>query len=148
LELAAYPEPEKLFAWAKYLYCAELLYRRAEEHLDRPDLEHGEARWRFFATTSQWYASEFVVIEGWHELRANDAVIARLLGHHSSYVDQLRRFRNTVFHYQPSLLDKRILEFNEDPMRTVPWLHHLHAELTSVLLGRRRELSWYCRAER
>jgi hypothetical protein len=77
---------------------------------------------------SQWFAAQFVVVEGWRALEARDIVIDRLLTEHLDKVDRLRKFRNTVYHFQPSLLDKRILEFHDDQVRTIPWLHHLHAE--------------------
>jgi hypothetical protein len=125
MELSSYTEPEPLFAWAKYLYWADLQYRHFEATLDHSEDPH---KWLFFGTMSLWYGSEYVVVEGWHHLARPDSVIDDLLQSHRYEVDLLRKYRNTVFHYQPSLIDKRILDFHEAPERIIPWLHHLHAE--------------------
>lgn len=56
---------------------------------------------------SYWYASLYVVIEGWKRLGFQDAEIDRLLT--SANVDHLRRYRNGVCHFQPKYLDERFL---------------------------------------
>ena len=130
-----YPDPEKLFAWARYLYWSDLLFRRYNEAGQgfTPETQEGVPTnwadwWHYFALMSQWYASEYVVVEGWAELKASDPVIDQILADHPGYLKKLKRYRNAVFHYRPSLSEQRFLEFLQDAMRTVPWMHHLHAE--------------------
>jgi hypothetical protein len=53
---------------------------------------------RNMALISYWYASLYVVIEGWQELQLADAKIDAILLRID--LDTLRRFRNAVFQYQ------------------------------------------------
>ncbi len=82
-----------------------------------------KAEWLGF--TAHWYASLFVVVEGWEDNRFSDEVIEKLLAHSAGYKDLLRRFRNAVFHYQPSLIEPRMIDFlRSDDM----WSFTLHNE--------------------
>src|SRR3954447_4244682 len=45
---------------------------------------------------SLWYATVYVVIEGWLKAKLEDAELDELLA--DGHVDTLRRFRNQVFH--------------------------------------------------
>ncbi len=47
---------------------------------------------------SLWYATVYVVIEGWRSANLTDAELDVLLA--DGHVDKLRRFRNQVFHFQ------------------------------------------------
>jgi hypothetical protein len=71
---------------------------------------------------SYWYGALYVVVEGWQELKLSDSEVDKLLS--SSNVNLLRRFRNSVFHYQKSYMSDKFLDFTgaED---TVPWVHDL-----------------------
>jgi hypothetical protein len=60
-----------------------------------------------FEYMSYWYAGLFVVVEGWRELKLDDLIPNQLL--RSRNVDLLRRFRNSVFHYQTNFLDEQFL---------------------------------------
>lgn len=133
---SSYPDPEKLFAWARYLYWADLLFRRYSEAAESFTAETQDGVptdwpewWKVFAATSQWYAAEYVVVEGWRDLKASDSVIDQILGDYPTYVDQLRRYRNAVFHFRPSLSEQRFRDFLAASMQTVPWIRHLHEEL-------------------
>jgi hypothetical protein len=84
---SSYPDPEKLFAWARYLYWADIMFHRYIEAgqvftlESRDDVPTDWAEWwRYFALMSQWYASEYVVVEGWADLKMVDPVIDRILG--------------------------------------------------------------------
>ena len=45
-----------------------------------------------------WFASLFVVAEGWRDLKLSDPEIDPIIDAH---LDSLRLFRNAVFHFQP-----------------------------------------------
>lgn len=61
-------------------------------------------------TLAVFYGLLYVVVEGFLELKLVDDRIAELLKQ-EQYTDQLRRFRNSVFHYQKDPFDKRLIEF-------------------------------------
>jgi len=56
-----------------------------------------------------WYGLLYVVIEGWRDLRLQDAEIDELL--QSPHVSLLKRTRNGVFHFQKNYFDARFLDF-------------------------------------
>lgn len=76
-----------------------------------------------------WYALVYVVIEGFIELRLTDATVERLLAD-TTKVDLLRRFRNAIFHFQPSPWDQRLQGFLEEP-GSARWVHDVHAAFKS-----------------
>lgn len=63
-----------------------------------------------FLAMSVWYALLYVVVEGYRELKLDDAEINRLL-EQGEYVDLLRRFRNAVLHYQEDPLPEKLMAF-------------------------------------
>lgn len=79
-----------------------------------------------------WYGSLCVVVEGWGKLKLCDPTIEILLA--SPYVTLLRKYRNGVFHYQPTYYDERFFGFmrKED---TPEWVHTLHLEFGRYFLG-------------
>jgi hypothetical protein len=72
---------------------------------------------------SYWYAALYVVIEGWKQLRFQDAEIDALLT--SPNVGRLRRYRHGVCHFQPKYLDERFLEMMRSP-DSVQWVRSLN----------------------
>lgn len=71
-----------------------------------------------------FYALLYVVVEGYRELKLKDDAIDALLAK-DKYEDQLRRFRNAVFHYQKHPFDKRLIEFL-DAKDSEHWVKSLH----------------------
>ena len=69
----------------------------------------GEMHSQFLALQIS-YALLYVVIEGYRELKLTDARIDAALAK-EDYVDYLRRFRNSVFHYQAEPLNDKLLGF-------------------------------------
>lgn len=57
-----------------------------------------------------WYSLLYVVIEGYIEIGVRDEQVDSLLLN-EEMVSHLRRFRNSVFHFQPELLSKKHLDF-------------------------------------
>ena len=130
----------KIVAWAQYLHWADLNFNR---HLSGDENISTE-----IAIAFQWFASEFVVIEGWKELNHARSSISALLAENAKEVELLRRARNAVFHFQKAPLDNRLSEFATGYGAT-GWLVDLHQEFLRYLLkyptlvypysGRRKE---------
>ncbi len=115
-------------SWARYLYWAELCYRRVGEHVESLRGELPSPRDSlFFALVSQWYASLYVVFEGWKELALGDRSIDALIRSHPELVSLLRRYRNAVLHYQREFIDPRFKEFARADASAM-WAQVLHGE--------------------
>jgi hypothetical protein len=80
---------------------------------------------------SLWYATVYVVIEGWLEARLTDPELDGLLA--DDKADDLRRFRNQVFHYQREYDNPKLLEFlgtnHADAQAATDWIRRTHAAL-------------------
>lgn len=82
---------------------------------------------------SYWYAGLYVVIEGWNELKLNDAKIDTLLKM-AEFVGLLRRYRNGVFHFQADYFDKRFVDVLSQEKDYVKWIRKLNSELGRFFL--------------
>ena len=78
-----------------------------------------------------WYGHLHVTIEGWRQLELHDPQIDELLT--SPNVEQLRRLRNAVWHYQKDWVDNRILAFMQQP-DVVIWVRGLNQHLGRFFL--------------
>lgn len=80
---------------------------------------------------SLWYATVYVVIEGWRKAGLADSEVDELLG--DDRVDDLRRFRNQVFHYQLEYDNPKLLEFlgtgDEETQEAISWIRRIHTAL-------------------
>lgn len=80
---------------------------------------------------SLWYATLYVVIEGWRESKLADPELDTLLA--DSHADRLRRFRNQVFHYQREYDNPRLIEFmgedDADAHAATDWIRRTHTAL-------------------
>jgi hypothetical protein len=80
---------------------------------------------------SLWYATLYVVIEGWRNANLADREVDALLA--DSHADRLRRFRNQVFHYQREYDNPRLLEFlgedDDDARVATDWVKQTHSAL-------------------
>jgi len=99
------------------------------------DVHEAGQGWRFIALISAWYASLWVVVDGWETIPLTDPEIDEMLAAGTSYKRLLRRFRNCVYHYQPSLIDRRHLEFLAAGEGTVWWAYLLHQEFSRFYWG-------------
>lgn len=61
-----------------------------------------------FFYASYWFAGLYVVTEGWRALGLFDPGVDALLD--PTFLGLLRRYRNGIFHYQPTYFDERVLE--------------------------------------
>lgn len=119
---------EQVMAWGRYLYWCDLHRQRFDAWMEEPhDVGQDAAGWHFIALIAQWYASLWVVVEGWVEAKFEDASIKDILSQ-SEYCDLLRRFRNGVYHFQPRIIESRLLGFLAEVERTVAWVELLHLE--------------------
>lgn len=85
-----------------------------------------------FLYMSLWYATFYVLIEGWQELKFEDAKIDALLK--SKNVDLLRRYRNGVFHFQKEYMDKRFTELMTEGEEIAIWIRELREEFSRWFL--------------
>lgn len=80
---------------------------------------------------SLWYATVYVVIEGWRETKVRDSELDVLLD--DDRVDDLRRFRNQIFHYQREYDNPKLLEFlgtdDGHAQSATKWIQRTHASL-------------------
>jgi hypothetical protein len=86
---------------------------------------------------SLWYATVYVVIEGWREAKLADPELDALLA--DSHVDRLRRFRNQMFHYQREYDNPRLLEFlgedDADAHAATDWIKRTQTALGKAIEG-------------
>jgi hypothetical protein len=75
---------------------------------------------------SHWYASLYVVVEGYQELGLHDTKVDSLLA--SSNVHLLKRYRNGVDHFQKTYFDLRFVDFM-GTADTPQWTRDLNREL-------------------
>jgi hypothetical protein len=97
-----------------------------DEALGRRDKTDHDAAW--FADDigifmSYWYSGLYVVVEGWRTLGLIDPEINSLLK--SPHVEELKRYRNGVCHFQKKYLDERFVEIAKD-QGAVSWVRELH----------------------
>ena len=118
---------EQLLSWARYLYWANLQKQRFDDCVADHDESDNVKKWRFIALLSMWYASLWVVIEGWESIPLADPHIDEIIKAGPKYKRMLRRFRNGVYHYQLSLTDRRNLDFL-NASGGFSWSHLLHEE--------------------
>jgi hypothetical protein len=90
-----------------------------------------------------YYASLYVVIEGWRDRKQmlpvlHDDTIDKML--ESPYVSKLADFRNSILHPNP-LLDKRILGFMSEHAQLLPWAMGLSDEFLRYFRGWRQSLN-------
>ena len=116
---------ERFFAWAQYLHWADLHRRRFLAWEKADDME---ANWQLFALMSAWYASLWVVVEGWREIPLSDPSVDELLASNPRYLDLLKRYRNGVFHYQPRIGDRRVKDLLVEGETSAHWIVLFHQE--------------------
>lgn len=98
---------------------------------------HKENEVEVFMYMSYWYATLYVVIEGWEKLKYSDPRIDELIK--SPNVDLLRRYRNGVVHFQKDYFDARIVAFWTRSSERVEWLETLSSEFGRFFLEKLRK---------
>lgn len=82
-----------------------------------------------------WLASLYVVVDAWKELGKTDKVVSELLDSYDDYSQLMRRFRNAVYHYQPTPLCEKLTTFLDPGSEVLPWATALQFEFQRVLLS-------------
>ncbi len=129
---------ESLLSLHRYFLNADYLRDVFEKRLREQNTRHvsGDSRWiGDHIAMSQWYASVYVVIEGWRECRPGDDRLAVLLK--ADYMDKLRVFRNQMFHFQRSYDNRKLLHFlgeaDGDAEAAAGWIRAVHAALGQAI---------------
>jgi hypothetical protein len=126
---------ERFVCWARYLHWADLQRRHylawTETQGKRDDME---SAWELTWLEAAWYASLYVVVEGWGEVPLSDPAVDDLLAANPRYTENLKRYRNSVFHYQSThdKIHKRQAGFRAEGLVSVAWAHLLHDEFCRV----------------
>jgi len=119
---------EKFVAWGQYVHWADLQFTR--HHASVGAANNADA----IGLAAHWLAAEYIVLEGWRELKYRDPIIEALLDRYPEHEAMLRRCRNAVYHFQPALLDKRITSCLEDKNEELRWVVALHFEFQRYFL--------------
>ncbi len=77
-----------------------------------------------FSRLTVLYGLIYVVIEGYKELKFSNEAIDELLAQ-EDFVDALRLFRNSTFHYQKEPISEKALKFLELP-ESEKWIQQVH----------------------
>ena len=86
-----------------------------------------------------WFASLYVVIEGWEQIGLHDEDVDTLRNTEKREV--LRRYRNAVFHFQPNFNDARFTDFLLNHKETYPWAVQLTDAITRFFTKHRQDLT-------
>lgn len=90
---------------------------------------------RGLAYMSYWYASLWVVVEGWQKLGLHDDEVDRLLD--SPLTEKLRLYRHWVLHYHEEYFNRHLVEpFSGEGTEAVEWVRALSTELGRSFLER------------
>jgi hypothetical protein len=129
----------KIHVLQRYWIWADAMKIHFLRELDRVDdtAPKGEPSIQQLMYMSYWYATLYVVIEGWRELKLNDPTVDPLL--QSPHVDLLRLYRNGVFHFQEKYWSDKIVGFVMGGADSARWIRELHQAIGEFLLARIRE---------
>jgi len=97
-------ELKEVASWGQYVHWAQLNVDRwicADDHTPAESV----------ATSFQFFASMYVAIEGWEQLKLQDAEVERILHENKEGVVLLRRARNAVYHFQKKMYGEKMTEF-------------------------------------
>lgn len=132
-------DEKTVYTLHRYLIWSNLMREHFHQTLEAqgqpPESESAVYRqWliRPFAFFCYWFASLYVVIEGWKELGLRDDKIDALLN--SDYINLLRRLRNGVFHFQRDYFDRRFLDYTKAGDPATNWADDLHNEFSRYFL--------------
>jgi hypothetical protein len=133
----------------RYFMAASLMSQEFEGHLkhdpNNSGLNEEDPMGIFLASKAGlkmtlWYATLYVVIEGWKAAKLTDSEVDRLLA--SPNTKLLKRLRDGVFHVQQDgWLPTKISDFFAPRNNTVEWARALTAELSRFLLVEMRKIT-------
>ena len=122
----------RIYAWARYVFWTEVegqQYGAYELPEDESPLGVASVLMLHF------YSALWVAIEAWRECPLTDETIDELLTDPAfeKNVQLLRRFRNGVYHYQPDLINERVVAFFREGEHAATWAFLLHIEFKRVV---------------
>lgn len=121
-------QDQNVAVWARYLSWSDVHRRRFDDYIQEDGPNTGPDHvLRFFLHIGQWYASLWVVVEGWQTLGFEDHLVSALLANPKGYSDLLRRCRNGVYHFQPDFIEPKMAAILSRP-ESIRWCHALHQE--------------------
>jgi hypothetical protein len=112
---------QKYFSWCSMMGAH---YQELIPRLDDKLMWNDPTTSQTFMYMSYWYATLYVVIEGYRELTLQDPEIDALL--QSPNVDLLKRYRHGVFHFQKTYFDARYTNFMTPGGDSATWVRALH----------------------
>jgi len=115
----------KYYLWATYMAAA---LEKEMPKITRPTSWADPDALHAFMFMSYWYATLYVVAEGWQELGLTDPAVDALLT--TPHLALLRRYRNAVYHFQADYFDKRYRDFTDQGQEAVTWVNSLHSAFT------------------
>ncbi|MDQ2070483.1 hypothetical protein [Natronospira bacteriovora] len=118
-------ELKQVASWGHYVHWAQL-------NGDRWICAEDETPAESLAISFQFFASMYVAIEGWQELKLQDSEIDRLLMKHQQGVALLKRARNAVYHFQKEMYGDKMVGFAEEIGRD-GWVLDLYHEFVRFL---------------
>ncbi len=125
---------ERLMALHRYFLNADFMrdtFMRRVKRRQSPDEVDFAAGMDDSIALSLWYATLYVAIEGWRAVGLIDPELAPLLA--DDRTDELRRFRNQVFHYKREYDNPRVLGFlgwsDSDAHTATEWVRRTHRTL-------------------
>ena len=117
----------KYFTWASYMRTE---FDKVLPKFTKTTPWNDPVAIEMFMFMSHWYATLYVVVEGWRELDLHAPEIDRLL--ESPNVEMLKRYRHGVYHFQKTYFDKRYMPFMNSP-GAVLWVRGLHQAFFTYL---------------
>ncbi|HDL7785388.1 TPA: hypothetical protein PXP32_000819 [Yersinia enterocolitica] len=117
----------KMISWGQYIHWARIQYENYSK-VSKEDCHYT----KLIGVSAHWLASQYVVIEGWLELKEDDKVINLLLDEHSDFVAILKKCRNAVYHFQNEIFDKRIQQVGKEN-KLLDWVVSLQQEFERYL---------------
>lgn len=122
------PNFEHIISLGKYIYWSDLCRSNFEKIGKKIK---NESNFKFLFALSQWYASFYVVVEGCKELKLENDNINFLIDNFIDETDTLRKFRNTIYHYQKEIFDTRFIAGLQN-QELILWISCLNCELCSI----------------
>lgn len=121
-----------LLSLHRYFIWANRLRTHFDAELKKRHQSSDEVTTEEFMYMSLWYASLYVVCEGWKELCLSDPIIDDLLK--SENLNLLRLYRNASYHFKKNYYDKKFMSFITEGQNTVKWVRTLNHEFGRFFL--------------
>lgn len=120
---------ESIVSFGQYLHWSQMQF----DHFRTFNEESRESD--FIGALAHWLASVYVAAEGWHELGLSDSRISSLIAKYDDVYVLMRRFRNSVYHYQPKPMSIKLTDFLAPGAESNPFARALQFELQRFLVS-------------